>query len=236
MSAEQRSSSFTFSLIAAIGLVLGFVGAALAIGATQADPGQTGRQGRQTIQGVYFQTPYPHIRTAPRERFPEGRTIPLTSPGGKRGVNPGNARFDGQFVEAFGAVIRRGDGEMLQVQRGIKAIDGAPQLTEVEDLGRWRLSGEICDGQCVLGVMKPGRGLAHKACANLCIVGGVPPLFVTAQPVEGSQFMLLADAEGRPLPEKIYDLTAILIAAEGRLERRGNLLVFHIDLDSIEVL
>ena len=84
--------------------------------------------------------------------------------------------------------------------------------------------------------MRPGTGLAHRACANLCLVGGVPPVFVSSAPVEGEEFLLIGGPDGGPLPEALLDVTALYISVEGRVERRGDLLVFLIDPASIEVL
>ncbi len=250
MSAEAKRSSWVLLTICAVGLVLGFVAASFAIATTQNDPGQFGRQGNVQLRGVVYSEPYPHLRTAPSADFPEGRTIALASANGKRGVVEQVRRLDGEVVDARGFIVRRGDGEMLQISRlrdrqnnrwlaplEMVSDDASVELTEPVDLGAWRLSGEICDGQCVLGIMRPGRGLAHKACANLCIQGGVPPMFVTEAPVEGSQFMLLAGADGGPVPEEaMYDHTGLYITVEGRLERRGNLLFFFVDLDTAETL
>jgi hypothetical protein len=59
---------------------------------------------------------------------------------------------------------------------------------------------------------------------------------VSSQPVEGSQYLLLADADGGPLPDWLYDRTAIFLSIEGDIERRGDLLIFRVDPASIEVL
>lgn len=248
MSASTKRSAWIFGGISAVGLIIGFVAASLAIATTQDDPGAFGRQGNQELLGVIYAAPYPHLRTAPDDAHPDGRTIAIASANGKRGVVEQAERFDGQTVIARGFIVRRGDGEMLQMS-GIRvdgqrrpAIEAAPDagpiaLTAPVDLGRWRLAGEICDGQCVLGIMRPGRGLAHKACANLCIQGGVPPMFVTEAPVEGSQFMMLAAPDGGPLPEeRLYDLVGAFVSLDGRLERRGDQLFFIVDLDTADVL
>lgn len=224
--------------MAAVGLLVGFVGGAFAFSAAQPDPGDGAVGGGQPITGVLRAAPYPHIRTAPSAAHPNGRAHLLVTQG-KLGVAPRAAQLDGQVVQAAGFYARRGDVAMLQVQ-GAGRIEpqqgAAPHATPVEPLGRWRLSGEICDGKCYLGVMRPGVGLAHKACANLCIRGGVPPVLVTEQPVEGSQFILLADAEGRPLGEEAHDLVALLISVEGALERHGDMLVLKADLSRAQKL
>jgi hypothetical protein len=84
--------------------------------------------------------------------------------------------------------------------------------------------------------MRPGTGLAHKACANLCLAGGIPPVFVSSQAVEGSEFLLLAGPDGGPLPGWLYDRTAVLLSIEGDIERRGDLLIFRVDPASVKVL
>lgn len=77
--------------------------------------------------------------------------------------------------------------------------------------------------------MKPGTGLSHKACANLCISGGVPPVFVSTAPVDGHIFFLLASKDGGPMPAGLRDKTALPVVLEGKVERRDNLLIFKVD-------
>jgi len=103
-------------------------------------------------------------------------------------------------------------------------------------LGHWLLTGEICDGKCHAGAMKPGTGLAHKACANLCIAGGLPAVLEMTLPAEGSTVVLLADAEGGPMPAGLLDLTAVPVEMTGHLERRDDLLIFRIDAGSVRAL
>ena len=128
---------------------------------------------------------------------------------------------------------------MLQLRggrNGISAVEGAASKQTREPLGRWKLAGEICDGKCLAGAMRPGRGLAHKACANLCLLGGVPPVFVSTQEVDGSEFLLITGPDGDALPKSAYDYVAQFITVEGDVERRGDLLVFRMDPDTLEVL
>jgi len=84
--------------------------------------------------------------------------------------------------------------------------------------------------------MRPGTGLAHKACANLCLIGGIPPVFVSTQPVEGSEFLLIGGPDGGELPRAAYDRVGQFISVEGDLERRGDLLVLLIDPKTMAVL
>ena len=61
-------------------------------------------------------------------------------------------------------------------------------------------------------------------------------MFVSNAPVDGDAFFLLADADGGPLPEALYDWAALFISLDGAVERRGDLLVFKVDLSTAEVL
>jgi hypothetical protein len=209
---------------------------------SQSDPGAGAFRfdyGEQTVTGVLQAEPYPilHVSSG-SERIAPGRTIMLAGQG-KRGVLDRAAPLDGKLVQAKGIILKRGDLDMLQLQggaNGLSGADGDGTAPDTTPLGRWKLAGEICDGKCLAGAMRPGTGLAHKACANLCLAGGVPPVFVTSQPVEGSQYLLLADADGGPLPDWLYDRTAIFLSIEGDIERRGDLLIFRVDPASIEVL
>ncbi len=226
----------------AVSLVLLFGGAGFLIGATQNDPGDGAFRwdyGRQTLTGVMVAEPYPVVYVVASERYPAGRPLLLSGPG-KRGVQQRADPLDGQLVEISGIPLQRGTLDMVQLrggEAGLKAAEGENAgAPETVSLGRWRLTGEICDGKCYAGAMRPGSGLAHKACANLCLIGGVPPIFVSTGPVEGHSFFLMAGPDGGPITEAILTDTAVLVEIEGEIERRGELLVFRIDPASIEVL
>ncbi|WP_187428886.1 hypothetical protein ROLI_016580 [Roseobacter fucihabitans] len=223
-------------------LVSGFAGFGLALGVAQDDPGEGAFRfdyGRQTVTGVIELTPYPLLRvTQGNERIKPGHTLMLAG-GGKNNVDSRAIPLEGQLAQASGVILERGDLDMMQLRGGrggLDAAEGAAPQMEVDQLGRWKLAGEICDGKCLAGAMRPGRGLAHKACANLCLLGGVPPVFVSTRPVEGSQFLLITGPDGERLPEKAYDYVAQFISLEGDVERRGDLLVLRMDPDTLEVL
>jgi hypothetical protein len=225
----------SFLIIVSLFAVGLFAGTAFSFVVTQSDPGDGGFKGRQQVVGVISSQPYPVIHIAPGDKYPQGHSIMLSGPG-KRGVVDQANALDGQVVEIRGALIKRGDLDMIQVGRRIKPVSEAqPHKVEVTQLGRWKLSGEICDGKCYAGAMRPGNGLAHKACANLCLVGGIPAVFVASGEVDGSSFFMLADSEGKTLDDRLYGLTAVLVSAEGDVEKRGDLHVFKVDLDSVKV-
>ena len=221
-------------------LMVLFGGAGFLIGATQNDPGDGAfRYGRQSLTAVLMAEPYPTLFVVESARYPEGTPL-LLSGLGKRGVQDRANPLNGSLVAASGGPLKRGSLDMLQLAggtNGLQAAEGAKvALPPAVPLGRWRLTGEICDGKCYAGAMRPGQGLAHKACANLCLIGGVPPVFVSTGPVEGESFFLMAGPDGGPLPAEILNDTAVLVSLEGEIERRGALLIFKIAPDSLEVL
>jgi hypothetical protein len=211
------------------------------MGATQDDPGPAQYRfdyGRQTVTGVIELTPYPVLRvTQGNDQIAAGSTLMLSGQG-KNGVDVRAVPLAGQLAQVSGVLLERGDLNMLQLasgRRGLSAVEGdAPPLV-TEPLGRWKLAGEICDGKCLSGAMRPGRGLAHKACANLCLLGGVPPVFVSSQPVEGAEFLLITGPEGGALPPRAYDFVAQYVSLEGEVERRGDLLVLRLDPATLEL-
>lgn len=230
-----------FLLGLAGGLILLFAALGWLLGAAQDDPGAGSFRfdwGRQTVVGVVDAHPYPviHVLASETERYAPGDAI-LLSGQGKRGVQDRAEALHGQVAVATGVGLRRGALDMIQARGGAAGL-AAPEdaaaapagaLPTPVDLGRWRLTGEICDGKCLAGAMRPGAGLAHKACAVLCLDGGVPPVFVSTAPVEGEVFFLIGDARGGPVPRDLLVWTAGLVTLEGRIERRGDLMVFLAD-------
>jgi len=235
-----------FLAAAAVGLVALFSGVAYLAAATQDDPGDGAFRfdwGRQTVTGVLTAEPYPLVHlTEATERFPAGRTL-LLSGVGKRGVQDRAGPLDGASVTVSGVALKRGTVDMLQVRPqadGLVPTEAAAGATAPAPpapvaLGRWRVTGEICDGKCYAGAMRPGDGLAHRACASLCLIGGVPPIFVTTDPVDGESFLLLADAEGRPVTDAVLDHVATLVDVEGTVERVGTILVFRIEPETLRL-
>lgn len=230
-----------FLVACAVALFAVFAAAGYLVAATMDDPGSGAFRydwGRQSVVARLEARPYPVLHVIESDRYPAGTTL-LLSGGGKRGVQDRSDALDGQVVQASGIMIARGDLAMMQLAGGEKglapAVDRTAPAPVTEALGRWRLTGEICDGKCYTGAMRPGRGIAHRACANLCLLGGVPPVFVSTAPVHGESFLLMADAAGGPVTQAVLDHVATLVEVEGDVERRGSVLVFRIAPKSLRL-
>jgi hypothetical protein len=225
-----------FLAFVAAALVAGFAALALGLGASVGDPGPGGfdwAAGRQQISGVVQARPTPFLRLPPSPAHPEGHAVMLAGVG-KVGVQAPAVPLDGKPADAAGFLIKRGDLDMLQLDGPaglVAAAAPAAAPPPARPLGRWRLTGELCDGKCYAGAMRPGTGLAHKACANLCLAGGLPLVFVSTAAVEGRTFFLVGDAAGGPPAEADYrDLVARLVEIEADVEAVDDLLVLRTDL------
>ena len=227
---------FLIGVMALFIVLMGAMG--LVVGATQDDPGSGAFRfdyGAQTVTGIVQNAPYPTLYvTQGNDRIKAGHTLMLAG-AAKRGAQRRTAPHEGKSAVVTGIVLERGSIDMLQV-RSVKADDQDPAPVPSQDLGVWRLTGEICDGKCLAGAMRPGRGLAHKACANLCLLGGVPPVFVSSQPVEGTEFLMIGDSGGGAVSPLMLDYVGVYISVEGQVVRRGDLLLFLVDDTTIKVL
>ncbi|MBS7791638.1 hypothetical protein KTR66_16665 [Roseococcus sp. SDR] len=174
------------------------------------------------VTGVLTLRPYPLLHVG------EGggmRTLLLAGDGKQR--PPGDLSvLDGQRVTAEGFLLSRGDIAMLVLGAPPRALGGATPPAR-EALGRWRITGEICDGKCAADGMRPGIGIAHRACAALCLDGGIPAVFVSQAPLLGHAYLLLAGPDGGPMDAALRPLIGRRVTLEGRVERLGRLLIFH---------
>lgn len=230
-----RSLSRFLVVVAAVFV---FAGAAtgFAIGVAAPDPGNGDYTFPEvTLIGVIETKPQPILRLAPDGTRKAAHAILLSSEG-TNGAADAVADWDGKRAEIRGLLIKRGNIDMLEIAE-IKSADGSVgPLAAPVSLGRWRITGEICDGKCYAGAMRPGSGIAHKACAGICFTGGVPAIFVSTGPIEGSSFLLMIDRATGTFVPAFRDLTALRIAIEGEVERIDDLLIFRADSATAKVL
>lgn len=223
-------------------LLIVAVAVASMLPAVQNDPGAGtwDLDGLTVLTGIVTADPYPVV-LVPQD---DGgwRTILLASQV-KTGVHGRVFEVDGRVVTARGNLIERDGRAMLTLLDDESALE----LTEAEatvgskrpaprDQGRFQLTGQIIDPKCYLGAMKPGEGKVHKACATLCIKGGIPPMFMTVDSQDQRTLYLLTDRLGNALFGPIEKYIADPITAEGIIERHGDLAWFKIDPKTIKRL
>lgn len=227
-------------LLGAMPLTLaGTAGLGWLVASELGDPG-AGRwaQGAtHSVEGVLSARPYPMIRVAD-DAAPFGLRSVLIVAQGKCTSGLKLAELDGRPVKASGVLIERKDRRMLEVPlsvgrwlESLPVTGGAAALASppIESLGRARLAGQIMDSKCFFGVMRPSRGKTHKACAALCIRGGIPPSFWARDGAGRESVLLMTDATGGPLGDAILPLVADPVEAEGEIVRVGDLLQFRAD-------
>ena len=193
------------------------------------------------VTGVLTTAPYPMIRVADRSAPFGLRTVLLVA----QGKCTSALEFGGNEaspVTASGVLIQRKERRMLEappfLEKWLEPADLGDEfhlrhfLREPprEGLGLHRLSGTIMDSKCFFGVMRPGRGKTHKACASLCIRGGIPPSFWVRTKDGRESVLLMTDAKGGPMPMDILPLVADPVEAEGEIVRVGDLLQFRADV------
>jgi hypothetical protein len=220
-------------------IVAGLV-AAVVVAARQKDPG-TGvwSDATTTLEGVIAAEPYAMLRL--RASNAAGVETVLLVEEGKFGAKERVRPFDGQAVAVTGTILARDGRRMLELAGGeqaIRPVEGgvAPGVPEKRLLGRRTLRGEIIDPKCYLGAMKPGEGKTHKACATLCISGGIPPMFVVRSPGQPNEYYLLTTPDGRAINNDVLPFVGDPVEIAGEVMRQGDLLVFQISSADIRRL
>lgn len=218
---------FLRTLLPALTLAGALAGAMLAL--AQRHPGPAVWETRRpvTLRGVLRTQPYPMVEVEPSDA--SSADVVLLVEQGKHGAQPRAAVVgEGRCVQASGARLRRGPREMLELLPAPDALapialPGTPPRAE-EVIGPVTLRGEIVDAKCYLGAMKPGDGKAHKACATLCLQGGIPAAFVASD----GEWYLLADESGAGARDDAIALVGEPVEVSGVAHRRGRLLILRV--------
>ena len=160
---------------------------------------------------------------------------------GKFGLGPAAAALDGHIVRVSGSSIERDGHRMLELASAPTLADAelpdsarAQLLARVHrELGEVTVTGEIVDSKCYLGRMRPGDRRTHRACAQLCIAGGIPPVLV-AQDESGADVQYwLATRDGSPIFREILPFVAEPVAVTGKLVREGDVLILQTDVEHV---
>ena len=189
----------------------------------------------RTFEGLVVADPYPSLIV------PQGAvsTRYLLSGPGKSGADELVGGVEGGWASLDGTLIRRDGQEMIQVEPGsVAALDrpAFPYVPPDEDLGDHYVEGEIVGSKCYLGVMNPGSGITHRACATLCIHGGVPPLLAVRHVDGRSEGIILAGPGGEAIGDRLSGLIATPVGMTGRLVRRGAATLLYVDPRDIQRL
>jgi hypothetical protein len=223
-------ASLTLILAGAIGL---------ALGQSPWGDGRWETAAEIRLEGVVSSAPYPVLHTTDADTGEPTQYLLVSS--GKFGPDLGVTPLeDGAAFSLSGFLIERDGRRMLEVSEA-SPLEGArgatPSLLGAEPVV---LRGEILDAKCYLGAMKPGIGRGHKACAMLCIEGGIPPVLLTIGADGSRRYHLLADETGAGLAgdrlDEILPLVAERVEVSGVESRVGGWRVLRITRDAVKAL
>ena len=187
----------------------------------------------QTWSGTLLEHPYPVL-------IPDDTNTPphLVVSMGKRGAHNRLAPYFGKHVTLIGYELYRDGRHLIELSPEPEAIVSDSQSPLLSKLlpntsQEVTLVGEIVDGKCYLGAMKPADGLGHRACAVLCIRGGLPPMFVTETPTGQHIYHLLTIDGTTQYNEDIYQLVGQQVTLTGQITSMHGLQVLETTTSSI---
>lgn len=227
----------------AVGMLLLAAVSALLLSAAQRSPGTAVWEDERphTFEGIVYASPYALLRVEGEQPGDAVRTILLVEEG-KFGAVERVQPFDGQPVRVTGTLLHRDGRCLLELAEGTAGLQAMsrkkPQAAQlrrggIQARGTVTLRGEIIDSKCYLGAMKPGGGKTHKACAALCLAGGVPPMLVTRDRDNRETYYLLTASDGGPLARDAFDYVGDPVEVTGRLELDGDLQVLKVAASDI---
>jgi hypothetical protein len=216
----------------AIALAVGFAIAIVVVtGQNRFDGGVFEFGVDRTFDGIVVERPYP-LLLVPGD---DGIVTHYLVAFGKRGASELVSGMDSVPVRVTGSLIYNDHKRMIEAHE-VEPLEGteAEILRRLQREGEQRLGtmtfvGEIVDSKCHLGVMKPGRGKPHKACAIVCIAGGVPPVLRVEDLAGRVEYLLLVSSDGEPVNREVLDMVAEPVEITGEVARTGDNLVLYAD-------
>ncbi|MBY0311692.1 MAG: hypothetical protein K2W85_06465 [Phycisphaerales bacterium] len=169
------------------------------------------------FMGVLGAAPYPVLFTPAKDGT---ITAVLLVEQGKFGTQKRAAALSGQLVRVSGWLLHREGRQILELEPEDRALvritDAAiTQAPTLRELGSVTVRGEIVDGKCYLGAMKPGAGKTHKECATLCIRGGIPPIVIAFSADGSTEYLLLQSESGEAIDPALHHLIADPVEIRG---------------------
>jgi hypothetical protein len=142
----------------------------------------------------------------------------------------------GKRVRFTGSLIYRQNMTMVEMNDAdsfevLEQVISEPN-SNVSSFGAVTLVGELVDTKCFFGVMKPGVGKVHRACAVVCLEGGIPPGLLLRQEDGRSTVVMLAGTDNSPL-DIDSQWAARQLNVTGELEMRDGIPVLRTDKVSL---
>jgi hypothetical protein len=227
-------------VVAVLSALLG-AGFALANATHGAGPGRFSFAKAQGTLGILSSEPTPILWTLDSSA-PGGLRGSLLVRQGKLGLNEHASELAGQVVRVDGSTIERDGERMIELKQLPQLADAAAlsadertqlHVPAARALGQITVRGQIEDSKCYLGRMRPGDRRTHRACAQLCIQGGIPALLVGHDEHGQPARYLLATHAGRSIDHDVLPYVAEPVLVSGKLVAIGAWRVIETDLDHI---
>jgi hypothetical protein len=214
-------------------LMSALVGYSLASQQLSSGPAQWQTDTSETITGLLVMEPYPVVHRQDPKNPAQLESIMLVQQG-KMSADAFSSAHNNKMVSVTGFPIQRGGWSMFELASiGDIQLDTSadpallPTLSELaraESLGLVTLSGEVADSKCFLGVMKPGEGKVHKACAEVCMLGGIPAMLLVRGADNLKYGYLLTQSDGSDAAVEVANRAAEVVEITGELLKKGDLL------------
>jgi len=202
----------------------------------QFNPGKI--QGKIELIGLLIDQPVPQLIVPRPGETDSNRSFSrylLTGPGKTAPLKP-VIEHVGKWVKLSGTLVSRNQLTVIAA-RAAEPIDPPANVILTAEaatnagksLGEYTLIGEILDSKCYPGVMKPGQGKTHRACAIRCISGGLPVVFRVQNDRQQVLYFALADQQGQAVNKRILDLVADPVQVTGEVIQYDDLFVLQAD-------
>lgn len=210
----------TALVVAAAAMAAGLAG--LMVGPGAASPFTPGT----TLEGRFVGGAYPLLLVG--DGAAHGAVLLVR--GGKHGLGHQFDALAGRRVRVRGGLLERAGVRMLELGGAPVPIDDDDRSPVVPSAPvHVSLTGEIADSKCWLGRMRPGELRMHRACAQLCLAGGLPALLVERDRLGRERATLLVGPTGEPAHVELLPFAAEPVALEGELARIGDLRVLRVN-------
>ena len=233
---------FYLPLVILLIVCASLVGYTIASHQHSAGPAIWQTESTETMSGYLTLEPYPVLHRLDPDNTEQVESILLVNQG-KMSAEQFSRPFDRQLVSVTGYPIRRGGWTMLELsvagdiqadaQADISLLQRLSAAASAKPLGPVTLNGEIADSKCFLGVMKPGIGPVHKACAEVCLSGGIPAMLLVWGDDGQKYGYMLTQTDGSSASNLLSNRAADRVGVSGELLQKGNLLYIRMDKDGI---
>ena len=222
-------------------IVVAAIALSVVVSVTARDPGPAVWNDGEitTFTGTLTCDPWPTLWVSTAEHASQSVRPLLLIEEGKHGSRQELSALDGRTVTLRGHTLTRGELRMLELSGEADAVKQAESsaasmsaLIRTEN-GTVTLTGEVIDPKCFSGAMKPGDGKGHKACATLCIRGGIPPMLAVWDSDGEPTLWLLTDAQGKAFTEQsleeLLPFVGDFVKVQGQAFLTGNLRLLRVD-------